>query len=484
LGTLAGVEVIDVPRKSDFTVDTPAVIAAIRKHKATLVMLPSPNNPTGTILPNSDAELILQEDCLLVADEAYADFCDVTALDLFRKYDNLIVCRTFSKWAGLAGLRLGYGIAHPDLVTPMMGIKQPYNVNTASEHAGLLALEHRDEIMVSVNALRAEKDRMLARISAELSWLRPVPSDANFVLNEVLGGMVAQSVYQALREAGVIIRFFGKQGGDLSNYIRISAGRPTDTDRVMSTLKTIGYNGYQLSAEATAAAKEAIIFDMDGVLADVTNSQHTAIIETAKLYDVTCDESDIARIKDAGDANNDWKITVNIVNEAGVQPPATLEKVTEQWEELYQGTATTTGLWTVETLLVHKPMLKAICKAVPVAVVTGRPRPDAERFLVQHGIEECFSFMVCHGEAASKPNPEGVKKAMEHLGVKNAVFIGDTPDDIRAAVGAGIVGLGVPAPSSDHVASSEVLRKCGANQVLSIGLHEFGGFLESIGKAL
>jgi phosphoglycolate phosphatase-like HAD superfamily hydrolase len=92
--------------------------------------------------------------------------------------------------------------------------------------------------------------------------------------------------------------------------------------------------------------------------------------------------------------------------------------------------------------------------------------------------------MVCHGEAASKPSPDGVKKAMAHLGVQNAVFIGDTPDDIRAAVGAGIVGLGVPAPSSDHAASSDVLRQCGANQVLSIGLHEFGGFLESIGKAL
>ena len=103
LGTIAGIEIVDVPRRPDFSVDVDAVRAAIRKYKATICFLPSPNNPTGTVLPNADAELILQEDCLLVCDEAYADFCDVTALSLFSKYENLIVCRTFSKWAGLAG---------------------------------------------------------------------------------------------------------------------------------------------------------------------------------------------------------------------------------------------------------------------------------------------------------------------------------------------------------------------------------------------
>ena len=100
-------------------------------------------------------------------------------------------------------------------------------------------------------------------------------SDANFVLNEVTGGLVAEHVYQNLRNEGVIIRYFGSQGGDLSNYIRISAGKPEDTDRVIDTLKDIGRKTFTLTPEATAAAKTAVIFDMDGVLADVTNSQHT-----------------------------------------------------------------------------------------------------------------------------------------------------------------------------------------------------------------
>ena len=128
-------------------------------------------------------------------DEAYAEFCDVSAVDLVGKHDNLVVARTFSKWygepaprchcghggpipgpprrAGLAGLRLGYCLAHEDLVATMMAIKQPYNVNTAAEAAGIAAIRHRDAIMATVTQLRQEKDRMynaLCEVCCRWSW--------------------------------------------------------------------------------------------------------------------------------------------------------------------------------------------------------------------------------------------------------------------------------------------------------------------------
>lgn len=116
--------------------------------RSSVVFLPSPNNPTGTLLSLEDTKEILKEtDCILVVDEAYADFCDVTAMNLVGEHDNLIVTRTLSKWAGLAGLRLGYSVAHKDLTACMLAIKQPYNVNTAAEAGGLAALRHRDEIL-------------------------------------------------------------------------------------------------------------------------------------------------------------------------------------------------------------------------------------------------------------------------------------------------------------------------------------------------
>eukprot|EP00039_Didymoeca_costata_P028177 m.20251 g.20251 ORF g.20251 m.20251 type:complete len:603 (-) comp6786_c0_seq2:959-2767(-) len=477
LANVAGIKIVNVPRLPDFKVDVDAVSSAIKENKATVCFLASPNNPTGTILPNSDIEKLLKEDCLICVDEAYADFCDFTALDLFQKHENLVICRTFSKWSGLAGLRLGYGIAYPEIISTMMAIKQPYNVNTAAEAAGLVALEHRESIMVTVNALRSEKDRMYDCIKQEISWLEPVPSDANFVLLKVTGGLSAHKVYEELRRAGIIIRYFGSQGGDLSSFIRISAGKPSDTDAVLSELKKIGSKYFKLSDKAKTAAAEAIIFDMDGVLADVTLSQHVAIIKTAALYGVTIGEEDIGRVKARGNANNDWQVTVDLINETNHSPPAQLDKVTEQWEAIYQGTDNQAGLWECEDLLVSKPMLKAVAKKIPVAVVTGRPRLDAERFLKQHGIEDCVKLMVCLGEAASKPDPAGVLLAMKKLNITKAVFVGDTVDDIRAAVGAGICPLGVPPPTADTEETRNLLKKEGSEQVLSIGLHELNCLL-------
>jgi hypothetical protein len=136
-------------------------------------------------------------------------------------------------------------------------------------------------------------------------------------------------------------------GGDLSNYIRISSGKPSDTDKVLDTLKDIAAQHFTLAPAALTAlsasadsGSSGVIFDMDGVLADVTLSQHRAIIETAALYGVEIDESDIGRAKAAGNANNDWQVTVNLVNEAlrskGLPERAELATVTKQWEDLYQ----------------------------------------------------------------------------------------------------------------------------------------------------
>ena len=117
-----------------------------------------------------------------------------------------------------------------------MAIKQPYNVNIAADVAARAALAHRAEIFETVNALVAERERMVGQIR-ELGWLEPQPSEANFVLFAVRGGRVAKDVAAALRQQGVLVRFYDRP--DLRGYIRISAGRPEDTDRLMNVLRTL-----------------------------------------------------------------------------------------------------------------------------------------------------------------------------------------------------------------------------------------------------
>ena len=146
---------------------------------------------------------------------------------------------------------LGYALAHEKLVERMMAIKQPYNVNSAAESGAVSALRFREKIMHTVNALRDEKNRLYKMLKEEAPYnqlLEPLPSHSNFVLCKVKGDnkeggvkhYTAPEIAAALRKKGILIRYFGQQGGDiLQNYIRISAGRPQDTDKLLAVLREL-----------------------------------------------------------------------------------------------------------------------------------------------------------------------------------------------------------------------------------------------------
>jgi len=228
-------EVIEVPRKAAFAVDIEAIARAMGAGR-TIVFLPSPNNPTGNQLVTAEVETLCQLPALIVVDEAYAEFAGHTAVPLIEQYPNLVILRTFSKWAGLAGLRIGYSVSHPEIASKLTAIKQPYNVNVAAEAAALAALEHRGVIFETVRAIVAERDRMVQRVRTGCPWLVPQPSDANFVLFAV-EGRDAGDVAASLRRQGVLVRHY--QRPDLRNFIRISAGRPEDTDRLLEALRSL-----------------------------------------------------------------------------------------------------------------------------------------------------------------------------------------------------------------------------------------------------
>ncbi len=236
LAKISGVGFIEVPRAEDFSLDLCEIARAVKDEGARLVFLTSPNNPTGNVIPDDDLRTLCALDALIVVDEAYAEFSGSTLVPYLAEYDNLVILRTFSKWAGLAGLRCGYSLSHPDLAEKMMAIKQPYNVNVAADVAARAAIAHRAEIFETVKALVAERDRMV-RLVSELGWLTPCPSEANFVLFAVDASRSAADIAAGLRKQGVLIRYYDRP--DLRGYIRISAGRPEDTDRLIAALRTL-----------------------------------------------------------------------------------------------------------------------------------------------------------------------------------------------------------------------------------------------------
>ncbi len=246
--SLAGAAVFDVWRHPDYSVDVPAIERLFREETSAepppdaapgsrprikLLFLTSPNNPSGNWLADDDLHRLLALPALVVLDEAYVEFADYPSrAPWVLERENLVVLRTFSKAAGIAGLRLGYGVCPSWLMEQLWKFKQPYNVSVAATVAGLASLRHADHIRSTVDKLKEERALLFAGLT-QIPYLEPQPSQANFILCRVVGRDAA-ALKLALERRGVLVRYYRKPG--LDNCIRISVGRPAETERVLALL--------------------------------------------------------------------------------------------------------------------------------------------------------------------------------------------------------------------------------------------------------
>jgi histidinol-phosphate aminotransferase len=229
---ICGGTLINVPRGDNFDIDVKAVKTAI-SNRTKLIFLANPNSPTGNIISRRDILEIVDTGIPVVVDEAYYEFSGETVVPVINKYQNLMVLRTFSKWAGLAGLRVGYGIFPSLIASRLMAIKIPYNVNVAAIIAVRESLEDLDYLLDRVKTITTERERLFGELR-KLTWLKPFPSWANFIFCTVLRGN-ASEVHQKLQEKGILVRYFDKPL--LRNGLRISVGKPEHTDALLKALK-------------------------------------------------------------------------------------------------------------------------------------------------------------------------------------------------------------------------------------------------------
>ena len=231
---LHGATVFEVPRGDDWSLDAEALLEAARDAK--VVFIPSPNNPTGDVLPRDLALGLVESGALLVVDEAYIEFSHAESLVREAAAGApLLVLRTFSKWAGLAGLRVGYGVMPTQVAATFMQIKQPYDLNVAAEVAALASLEDRAELDERACRITGERERLEAALAAT-GWIEPSPSEANFLLCR-LRDAEGVAVCEALRRRGVFVRYFDTPS--LQHYIRISIGTAEDSDHLLTALAEV-----------------------------------------------------------------------------------------------------------------------------------------------------------------------------------------------------------------------------------------------------
>jgi histidinol-phosphate aminotransferase len=223
-------KIVRVPRGEGFAVDVPAVERALSDRTKVIVVC-SPNNPTGNSTPTEDIIRLLETGRLVLLDEAYAEFAGRTLVHLGEGYPNLAVLRTMSKWAALAALRLGYLVVDPVVAQEIGKIKSPYNLGIAAQVAGMVSLQDAVPLMENVRKIVAERERLYARLVA-LPYGAVYPSETNF-LYWTTGPVPALALKAALAQRGVLVRAFQ----DPVDALRISVGRPEESDALMGALE-------------------------------------------------------------------------------------------------------------------------------------------------------------------------------------------------------------------------------------------------------
>jgi HAD superfamily phosphatase len=245
----------------------------------------------------------------------------------------------------------------------------------------------------------------------------------------------------------------------------------------------------------------ALLLDMDGILAEVSQSYRAATVATCREYGATSVTYDvISQWKARGGCNNDWQLSLDLIKEdPNGKKEVTYDQVVETFERHYQGDPARSikGLCELETLIPTKKLLEEFKSRIDalnvngkkiggMAVVTGRPRKDCETFLKLHGLEHLFAVSVCMEDGPPKPDPHILLQACKEMGISPSplvLMVGDTPDDIRAGIAAGCTAVGVVTPENalkaardskpfDSCLMSQSMKECGAHVMLEPGFEE------------
>jgi histidinol-phosphate aminotransferase len=221
-------------RRSDFTLDVDTVLAAVAVHQPSVLIITTPNNPTGTTTELAViGEVLAGTDAIVIIDEAYQEFArhpDQTALSLLGEFGNLVVSRTMSKAFALAGGRVGYLAATPAIVDACRIVRLPYHLSAQTQAIARVALAHAGEMLAKVDELRRTRDEMLVRLPQ--LGVEVIDSDANFCLFGAFDDR--HDVWQRLLDRGVLVRETGPAG-----FLRVSVGTPEETESFYTALAQV-----------------------------------------------------------------------------------------------------------------------------------------------------------------------------------------------------------------------------------------------------
>jgi histidinol-phosphate aminotransferase len=452
--SLAEATITEVLYNGDLSFPTTSILSAISE-KTKIVILVNPNNPTGTAISENDLLLIIQKaqenSALVLIDEAYYEFYGKTSLGLIKKYENILVTRTFSKAFGLAGLRIGYIIGNNKIINSLEKAGSPYSINTLATIAAEAALEDIKFVEDYVGEIKESKKYLQKEL--ERLGIKSFSSEANFLIADF--GNSCNVIYENLKKKGILVRNRTKDPL-LKNCLRIGIGTKKQCNQFVKTLNE-------------NLREDVILFDLDGVLVDVSNSYRLAIKRTLEFFTKQdTSENEIQKFKERGGYNNDWDLTEAIILSKNIK--VSREKIISKFQEFYLGKKATKGFINNETLLLSKEILLNLYRNYRLGIVTGRPKEETYYVLQKLGVFDFFDVIITlqdYPDDKAKPNPFSINLALKKLGRKNAIFIGDNVDDIKAAKNAKIKPIGILPPNVPSDKLKELMKNNGAVEILN-----------------
>jgi histidinol-phosphate aminotransferase len=424
--------------------DLPAWEAALTTLKPRLVVLPSPDNPTGATVPLTTWEqwVANHPNTLFVLDQAYGEYEDAAdaVLPLLAQYPNMLVTRTFSKAWGLAGLRLGVLLGQPQLIQWLAGVRSPFSVNQAAVQAVQALLPQAGAVTSAAKATVARKHWLMAKLADR--GMAVHPAGGNFMLLNL--GLDAALFCDWMAKHGILLR---NRSSLLWGMVRLSVGSQAECDAFLTAL-----DAYR---QATV-----IMFDLDDTLVDTSQSFDTVVMDMVQQFSGQLLTRDaLYALRAEGGFNDDWVATAELLKRRGIHT-VSLDAIAQVGSQLYLERAAQT-----EHLMVSEASLRQLKRRFPkLAIATGRYRQEYAA-VWQTRLDGLFNAVVCVNDAPdllSKPHPSSLLAAMQHVGASQGVYIGNAVDDIKAAMAAELLPVGVV-----KTLTAKQLTDAGAQYVLS-----------------
>jgi histidinol-phosphate aminotransferase len=442
-----GCTYVEVPYKEKWVFPIEDFLSRINE-KTKLILITTPNSPTGEVISEDNLLKVLDKakNSLVLIDETYANYTGKSYTHLLKTYNNVLITKSMSKDFAIAGLRLGYIISTPENIEFIRRIISPFSVNVLAAKAGVAAISDVEHFEKVKNEIQQSKELLMRGLSQIAE--KVYPSQANFLCVDF--GKKAKFIYKKLLKSGIKVKYF-EGDEELDGCFRMAIPPLEGAKFLLNCLQK----------------RDMIIFDMDGVLIDTSNSYRMAIKQTFEFFadeEISFDE--IQRAKNTGGLNNDWDLTEYLLKKSGMSIEE--DKIIDKFQQIYFGD-NKEGLINQEKWLIRKDMLVKLSKYFDLAIFTGRPRDEALFALKNFGVEDLFEPVITMNDLPfnrQKPYPDGINTIIDIANPQKVYYLGDTPDDMTAAKSANVDGIGILPPQDKSLALKKLLQERGAVVVL------------------